>query len=181
MQSPLDHARHISNVRRRKVSHSMKLSLLILGVFGLSSVALQAATDQETIKTERLQQNAAIAAYKADAVAAFWTDDVTICRGLGIQLAGKAAYRKLFEEDAPSPTQIVYQREPTAIEVSPHWPLAFETGVWRGHLGSVSGPTVISGRYSAQWVKRDGRWLIRSEVFVALDGAGPGLEFKAAP
>lgn len=36
-------------------------------------------------------------------------------------------------------------------------------------------------RYSAQWVKRDGKWFIRSEVYVALDGGGAGLEFKAAP
>jgi len=159
----------------------MKLSLIILVVFSLFSTASKAATDQEAIKAERLRQNAAIAAWKIDDVAAFWTDDVTICRGLGTQLAGKAAYRKLFESDAPSPSQIVYQREPSAIDVSPHWPLAFETGVWRGHLGGASGPIVISGRYSAQWVKRDGRWLIRSEVFVALDGAGSGLNFKAAP
>ena len=159
----------------------MKPSLIILVAFSILPAAGQAATDQEAIKAERLQQNAAIAAYKIDDVAAFWTDEVTICRGLGTQLAGKAAYRKLFESDAPSPSQVVYQREPDAIAVSSHWPLAFETGVWRGHLGSATGPTVISGRYSAQWVKRDGRWLIRSELFVALDAAGAGLNFKAVP
>jgi hypothetical protein len=40
---------------------------------------------------------------------------------------------------------------------------------------------VIGGRYSAQWVKRDGRWLIRSEVFVALTCAGAGCEAAAVP
>jgi ketosteroid isomerase-like protein len=159
----------------------MKLSLVLMSVAALLSTSGQAATDQEAIKAARLQQNAAIAAFRPAEVATFWTDDVTICRGLGIQLAGKTAYRKLFEDDASTPGRIVYQREPAEIQVSPHWPLAFESGVWRGHLGSASGPTVISGRYSAQWVKRDGHWLIRSEVFVALDAAGTGLEFKAAP
>ena len=48
-------------------------------------------------------------------------------------------------------------------------------------LGKADGPVVISGRYSAQWVKRDGNWLIRSEVFVALDGAGIGKDLKATP
>ena len=157
------------------------MKLASLALFLHCAAAAQAATDSETIKAERTRQNAAIAAFKPDEVAAFWTDDVTICRGLGIQLAGKAAYRKLFEEDTPSPSAIVYQREPTAIEVSSHWPLAFETGRWSGHLAGVNGPVVISGRYSAQWVKRDARWLIRSEVFVALDGAGVGLQSKAAP
>lgn len=157
----------------------MKLTLIAL--LTLFTAAAHAATDQEVIKAERARQNAAIAAYKLDDVVMFWTDDVTICRGLGTQLAGKAAYRKLFESDVPSPTQIVYQRQLSAVEVSPHWPLAFETGTWSGHLGGVSGPVVISGRYSAQWVKRDGRWLIRAEVYVALDGTGAGLKFKAAP
>jgi len=159
----------------------MKLPAALLLVLSTFSVAGHAATDAEAIKAERLRQNAAIVAGRVDEIAAVWTDDVTICRGLGIQVAGKAAYRKLFADDASSPGRIVYQRDPVAVEVSPRWPLAFETGTWVGHLGSVTGPAVITGRYSAQWVKRDGRWLIRSEVFVALEGAGPGLDFKAAP
>ncbi len=143
--------------------------------------AADAPSEAAAIKAARLQQNVAIAAFKAAEVASFWTDDVTICRGLGIQVAGKAAYRKLFEEDHPSPTTLVYQRLPDTIELSPVWPLAFESGVWAGHLGTATGPVVISGRYSAQWVKRGERWLIRGEVYVALAGAGAGLQFKAAP
>ena len=68
-----------------------------------------------------------------------------------------------------------------SIDVSSVWPLAFETGRWEGHLGSEQGPVVIGGRYSAQWVKRGDRWLIRSEVFVALEGSGTGLQMKAVP
>ena len=46
---------------------------------------------------------------------------------------------------------------------------------------NVSGPVVIGGRFSAQWVKRDGKWLIRSEVFVALSCAGVGCAAAALP
>jgi hypothetical protein len=53
--------------------------------------------------------------------------------------------------------------------------------VWKGHLGKGDGPAVVEGRYSAQWVKRGGKWLIRSEVFVALTGSGLGLQMRAAP
>lgn len=137
--------------------------------------------EEKAIKEARLKQNAAIAANNVDEIAAYWTDDVTICRGLGVQESGKAAYRKLFEGDTTSPSKIVYQREPGVIEVSAHWPLAFETGTWKGHDVDVQGATVISGRYSTQWVKRDGRWLIRSEVFVALGGNEAGAQLKAAP
>jgi len=139
-------------------------------------------TEVAAIRQARLQQNAAIARHDVESIASYWTDDVTICRALGLQLAGKAAYRKLFEGDDPtSKDVIVYQRIPSSIEASPVWPLGFESGRWQGHLGSASGAVVIQGRYSAQWVKRDGRWLIRSEVYVALQGAGSGLQMKATP
>ena len=159
-------------------------SILLVAAFGLGaarSSAADAMGEAAAIKAARLQQNAAIAAFQPETVASYWTDDVTICRGLGIQVAGKAAYRKLFEDDQHSTSPIVYQRLPDTIEVSPVWPLAYESGVWAGHLGTAAGPVVISGRYSAQWVKRGARWLIRGEVYVALAGAGAGLQFKAAP
>ena len=68
-----------------------------------------------------------------------------------------------------------------SVTASPNWPLAYEEGRWSGHPGGVDKPPVIGGRYSAQWVLRDGRWLIRSEVFVALTCAGAGCTFSAAP
>ena len=39
---------------------------------------------------------------------------------------------------------------------------------------TLSGQPLIRGRYAAQWIKRDGRWLIRAEVFVALGCANAG-------
>jgi ketosteroid isomerase-like protein len=141
-----------------------------------------ASAEVGAIRHARMQQNAAIARHDVDAIASYWTDDVTICRGLGAQVAGKVNYRALFEEDDPKAKDvIIYQRAPTAIELSTPWPLAFETGVWKGHVGNVHGAVVIQGHYAAQWVKRGNQWLIRSEVFVALDGADFGLKMKAAP
>jgi ketosteroid isomerase-like protein len=159
--------------------------LLLVGLlFGSVAIAGQpsAGADTAAIRRARLLQNAAIVSHDLDAIASYWTDDVTICRGLGVQMAGKAAYLKLFAADDPvSPDVIVYERNPSSVEVSSTWPLAFETGVWKGHLGKGDGPVVVGGRYSAQWVKRGGKWLIRSEVFVALTGSGSGLQMKAAP
>jgi ketosteroid isomerase-like protein len=150
-------------------------------LFATLSTAAQADDAASSIKQARLRQNAAIVRGDLKEIAAYWTDDVTICRGLGAQLAGKPAYLELFAGDAKSPEKIVYQRHPSSIEVSSVWPLGFETGEWQGHLGSEQGPTVIGGKYSAQWVKRGDRWLIRSEVFVALEGSGAGLQMKAVP
>ena len=135
------------------------------------------ATDAQAIRTARHAQNEAIAVGDADGTAAFWTDDVVIRRGLGPLIVGREAYRQLFVTDPAT----IYVRTPSAVEVSDQWPLAFETGEWSGHPGSAGAPAVIGGRYSAQWVKRNGRWLIRAEVFVALTCSAVGCSWPAAP
>jgi ketosteroid isomerase-like protein len=145
-------------------------------------IALQAAPpDAAAIRAARTAQNEAIARDDLDRAAAFWTEDVTVRRALGLALAGRAAARQALEPSGPPASRIVYQRKTEDVAVSATWPLAFETGTWEGHLGGAAGRTVIGGRFSAQWVKRDGRWLIRSEVFVALACDGVGCEAVALP
>lgn len=135
----------------------MKLNILLF--FWVSHML--AVTDSEAIRQARLEQNELLAEGHIERAAAFWTEDITVRRGLGTALAGKDTYQAMFS----APSNIVYVREPEFIEVSPDWPLAFESGTWTARRENS---VVITGRYSAQWVKRNGYWLIRSEVFVAL-------------
>ena len=113
--------------------------------------------------------------------AEFWTEDVTLRRGLGAAVVGRDAYRALMEADLRSPARMIYERTSLDVDVSDHWPLAFESGTWTAHLASAPSVPVITGRYSAQWVRRDGRWLIRSEVFVALTCNASGCAAVAVP
>jgi ketosteroid isomerase-like protein len=145
------------------------------------SFSAAAADDRALIAAARVAQNDAIAAGDLDRVATFWTEDVTVRRGLGAQVAGRSAALDALRSDGPPASRVVYRRLAKEIEVSSKWPLAFETGTWQGHAGGVAGPTTIAGRYSAQWVKRGERWLIRSEVFVALTCAGGGCQSAAVP
>lgn len=149
----------------------------------MAAVTLMAAApaDQGAIRAARAAQNTAIAAGDLDRVAGFWTDDVTVRRALGQPLSGREAARNALEPPAAPAAHLIYQRLAKEVEVSPKWPLAFETGTWQGRLGSANGPAVIGGRYSAQWVKRGGDWLIRSEVFVALTCSGVGCDSVAVP
>jgi ketosteroid isomerase-like protein len=140
-----------------------------------------APADQSAIQAARAAQNNAIAAGDLDRVASFWTEDVTVRRALGQPLSGRDAARQALELPAAPGSHLVYQRLTKDVEVSPKWPLAFETGTWEGHLGTITGPMAIGGRYSAQWVKRGDQWLIRSEVFVALTCSGVGCESAAVP
>jgi ketosteroid isomerase-like protein len=139
------------------------------------------ADDRALIAAARAAQNAAIAAGDLDRAASFWTDDVTVRRGLGAAVSGRSAAVDALRPAGSPASHVIYQRIARDIDVSAKWPLAFETGRWEGHAGSVTGPTSIAGRYSAQWVKRSGQWLIRSEVFVALTCSGAGCESSAVP
>ena len=152
-------------------------------LFIVLTVTLTAGSpaDQQAIRVARTVQNRAIASGDLDRAATFWTEDVTVRRALGQPLSGREAARTALEPPpAPAP-RLIYQRLTKEIEVSPRWPLAFETGTWEGHLGGLTGPVIIGGRYSAQWVKRGDRWLIRSEVFVALTCSGVGCQSVAVP
>lgn len=170
---------------------SSSVAAMLLGVcmsvIGVRDLAAQTA-DAVAVRAARGAQNEAIAAGDLDAVMSFWTDDITVRRALGSPVSGRAAARAAFEPPigaAPAATppapRVVYRRTPTDVEVSTQWPLAFESGVWEGREGTGNGPVIIGGRFSAQWVKRDGRWLIRSEVFVALTCAGAGCWLVAVP
>lgn len=135
-----------------------------------------AELDQAAIREARESQNRAIAARRWSDVAGFWTEDVVVVTGLGGSLQGRAAYRAAFAAD-PATT---FCRTPDSIEVSALWLLAWETGSWTGHRGGAADPE-ITGRYSAQWVKLRGTWLIRSELFVALDGSPEARRWQVAP
>jgi len=139
------------------------------------------STDRALVRAARTAQNEAIASGDLDRVAGFWTDDVTVRRALGQPLSGREAARKALEPPAAPASPLVYQRLTKEVDVSAKWPLAFESGIWEGHQRTLAGPVIIGGRYSAQWVKRGDRWLIRSEVFVALTCDGAGCAAAAMP
>jgi ketosteroid isomerase-like protein len=143
----------------------------VLASYALDRAAPQTSRDAAAVRSARSAQNTAIANHDLDRVASFWTDDVVIRSGLGRVVQGRASYRAAMAADSTT----VFRREPDRVDVSGNerWPLAFESGTWTGR-GTRDGRPLIRGRYAAQWIKRDGRWLIRAEVFVALGCSGEG-------
>jgi ketosteroid isomerase-like protein len=156
-----------------------------MGVAALVAQAqpVNAASDEAKIKESRRLQTQALAKNDLDTVVKYWDPAITIRRALGHPVDGAVAARKLLEP-APnqnSATAVVYQREATSVAVSSNWPLAYEEGRWSGHVGTADSKAILAGKYAAQWVKRDGVWLIRSEVFVAIDCADAGCKAAALP
>jgi ketosteroid isomerase-like protein len=119
------------------------------------------------VRAARIAQNAALASRQMDSVASFWVEDVVITASLGRVLRGREAYRQALIQDSA----MVYVRTPSRVEAASPWPAAWEEGEWVGRQGR-SGPVVIQGHYAAQWRRVGTRWLIRSEVFVALACSG---------
>jgi len=155
------------------MTNSIRLALVAavaIGSFALGR-APQGSREAAAVRAARASQNTAIAAHDLERAATFWTEDVVIRSGLGLIVQGRANYRAVMAEDSVT----VYRREPDRVDVSNNdrWPLAFESGTWTGR-GARDGRPLIRGRYAAQWIKRDGRWQIRAEVFVALGCAGTG-------
>ena len=128
----------------------------------------QKHTDMSLIFAARVAQTAAIARGDFDTVTRFWTEDITVRRALGQSACGVREVLAALMQSSDAP--LVYQRQSVSVEVSSNGLLAFEEGRWAGHPGHVQAVPVIGGRYAAQWVKQEGRWLIRSEIFVALTG-----------
>jgi ketosteroid isomerase-like protein len=133
------------------------------------------------IRTARTIQTKAMADRDFDTAASIWTEDVTMRRALGQAVVGRSEYRDMLSSASSGQNPLIYQRVAATVDVSDRWPLAYEEGRWSGHIGDTEGQAVIGGRYAAQWVKRDGRWLIRSEVFVALTCEEAGCLYEAVP
>ena len=134
--------------------------------------------EANAVRAARTEQNEAIAARDLDRAASYWTDSVTVTAGLGASLHGRAAYRRAFEQDAA----MVYERTPEQVVVSANWPLAWEQGKWTGRQANGGdGAPLLSGSYAAQWVKVAGRWLIKSELFVATGCESVACQWPVTP
>lgn len=142
----------------------------------MSSVRQAPRDDGDAIREARRANNAAIARRGYLGMVQAWAKDVSVRAGLGRALTGRQAYREAFVADSA----MTYARTPDEIVVSSKWPLAYERGHWTAVPRNSSVSASLSGEYSAQWVKAGGRWLIRSEVFVALWCTGQACDWPAS-
>jgi len=139
--------------------------------------APSAADEVQAIRDARIAQNEAILEQDLDAIARYWEGDVRSTAGTGVFVTGRDEYRRAFRDEFRNLDDVLYSRIPEIIElssvrVSDAQHMASESGTWTGSWTSPRGPTQMTGVYSAMWRKRNGRWRIRSELFVALSCTG---------
>lgn len=143
----------------------MKILFFALHLLSSQMSFSQVKTDEELIRNARRASNDAIARHDADGISQFWLDDYVVIRGSGVIEYGKEPNRiewmRIFKE---SPNTY-FERIPSEITISKNnATLAWESGEWKGFNTYSKG-----GRYSAQWKRKDGEWLLQAELFVALD------------
>ncbi|WP_111668852.1 nuclear transport factor 2 family protein [Algoriphagus litoralis] len=137
-------------------------SLIVLLVVTVS-FAQEAEVSQ--ILAQRQASNQALRAFDEELNASFSTEDALITTGAGTLLSGKAELME-YLKNAKGP-KMYWIRTPDEIMVNPETQLAWETGTWKGYVEG-SDKAVVGGKYSAQWTKKSGTWLIQSQLFVSL-------------
>ncbi|NVK50652.1 MAG: nuclear transport factor 2 family protein [Cyclobacteriaceae bacterium] len=122
-------------------------------------------SEKSQILAQRAKSNAALRAFDETLNATFLTDDVLITTGAGTLISGKEALMGYIQE--ASGPRMYWVRTPDEIIVNPETQLAWETGTWKGYQEG-SEEAIVGGKYSAQWTKKSGIWLIHSQLFVTL-------------
>ena len=155
----------ISHLHGKKSLKKLKTLFLFLSILCLHRSFAQNTHNNgiAIIKSNRAASNKAIAKHDVDGIAKYWLDDFVQVIGRGTYETGKdnisASWLALFNSNP----QVVYVRIPGKINISDNDTMAWETGKWTGIHTYSKG-----GNYSAMWIKRNGAWMLKAELYVSL-------------
>jgi hypothetical protein len=144
----------------------MKKTLLTLIGFLLVTFSFAQEDEVALILTQRQASNHALRVFDEALNATFSTPDAFITTGAGTLIAGNAALDSYIKSQKGS--KMYWIRTPDEVIVNPKTKLAWEMGTWKGYYENSDKP-VAGGKYSAQWTKASGTWLIHSQLFVTLE------------
>jgi ketosteroid isomerase-like protein len=154
-----------SHLHGKKNLKELKVLFLFLSLlcFHRSFAQNTHNNDIAIIKSNRAASNNAIARHDVDGMSKYWLDDFVQVIGRGTYEMGKenisASWKALFKSNP----QVVYVRIPEEINISDNDTMAWETGKWTGVHTYSKG-----GNYSAMWIRRNGSWMLKAELFVSL-------------
>lgn len=129
-------------------------------------------TDEATIRAVRAASNVAISARDLAALRRTVHDDVSVTASSGTVYDGADTMLERFGAAFADPEFITYVRTPDDVTIAADGDFAAERGHWVGSWRKPDGEMRVTGSYMAQWHRREGRWRIRSELFVALSCEG---------
>lgn len=141
---------------------------MLISLIGILVVTFSYAQEAEVtqILAQREASNQALRAFDEELNATFSTEDALITTGAGTLISGKNELMRYIQESTGP--KMYWIRTPDEVIVNPKTQLAWETGTWKGYVEG-SDKAVVGGKYSAQWTKKSGAWLIQSQLFVTLE------------
>jgi len=141
------------------------------------AIAACAAVDDavaQSVREVRASFNRAIAEKNIDTISRVLTDNVVLVTGTdSTQFLGREAQLTIWSEDFSKDDRLVYERKTDCVTPSPIYPIAIETGAWRGAPEGDAGD-FVSGLYTAKWRLADGEWRLEAETFMTT-GCGGAL------
>lgn len=141
--------------------------LLLLPIIQLMAQRTSKAEKQTILETRKLS-NRALKAHNLPDFLSFFSSDLSITSGNGSVVMGKDSLEsylsRVFEEDK----DLYFVRTAQRVNVSTSGDLAWEEGKWVGLRPDTPDWENMGGQYAAMWVKEDGAWRIKSELFVTL-------------
>lgn len=125
---------------------------------------------EAAIRAARMRSNAAISRHDADGAAAELAEDCRVLASTGALVSNRAMMRAAFVRAFAQPHFHSFVREPERIDIAVSRETAAERGRWRSQWHRQARKTGADGVYLARWSLCEGRWLIRSELFIPLTG-----------
>ena len=162
------------------------LSLLLCTVFGctkddesMQNDDLSGIDDQRIISIQeqmiydlRSENNKALATKDASKVASIYTQDFFVLSSTNGLFVGKDQLENIYQSLFESRDSLLFVRTPLQIKANIHWKMASEYGVWTGTWMVDGVPIKVEGDYYAKWHKKEGLWLLRSEIYTQLACSG---------
>ena len=135
----------------------------------------------EEVSAARAAFNQAIADEDINAITGLLAPDVILVTGTDSTLFnGRDEQVLIWREDFAAADRTIYIRATECVSVSPIFPIAFETGIWRGGH-TDDNQSFASGVYSAKWRNADGGWQLEAEIFSTEECGGSFCPADTAP
>ena len=160
----------------------MGFSILLLVVGCMSGTnASTMGSAVSTVKVQRAESNAAIAAHDAARLRKLFDDDYHGIQGTSgdIDSGGEATARSYADNEFKDPTFVTYRRTPTSVADAQSGKRVAEAGTWEGIWRTPDGTMRKTGVYLAMWIPSGGTWRLKSEAFVTLACTGSATCDKA--
>jgi ketosteroid isomerase-like protein len=126
------------------------------------------------VRSLRAESNAAIAAHDAVRLRKVFADDYLGIVGTtgDLDSGGEATAKSYGDIEFKDASFDRYRRTPDTLQLAESGKRVAESGHWVGIWRKPDGIMRKSGVYLARWVRMDGGWRLKSELFITLECQG---------